>query len=101
MIVFIESLGRNSTDPNNYFSVVEVVYKENDKALESYIKYIKMKSEFNPFFRVISKAGGDSEMYKSFKRYLRTNFRQFKERSNVFYLDNDLREVVIMGLDLG
>lgn len=97
MIVFIESLGRNSTDPNNYFSVVEVVYKENDKALES---YIKMKSEFNPFFRIISKAGGDSEMYKSFKRYLRSNFRQFKDRSNVFYLDDDLRKVV-MGLDLG
>ena len=97
MIVFIESLGRNSTDPNNYFSVVEVVYKENDKALDS---YIKMKSEFNPFFRVISKAGGDSEMYKSFKRYLHSNFRQFKDRSNVFYLDDDLR-VVIMGLDLG
>jgi hypothetical protein len=97
MIVFIESLGRNSTDPNNYFSVVEVVYKENDKALES---YIKMKSEFNPFFRVISKAGGDSEMYKSFKRYLRSNFRQFKNRSNVFYLDDELRKVV-MGLDQG
>lgn len=97
MIVFIESLGRNSTDPNNYFSVVEVVYKENDKALES---YIKMKSEFNPFFRVISKAGGDSEMYKSFKRYLRSNFRQFKDRSNVFYLDDELRKVV-MGLDQG
>lgn len=97
MIVFIESLGRNSTDPNNYFSVVEVVYKENDKALES---YIKMKSEFNPFFRIISKAGGDSEMYKSFKRYLHSNFRQFKDRSNVFYLDDDLREV-IMGLDQG
>ena len=97
MIVFIESLGRNSTDPNNYFSVVDVVYKENDKALDS---YINMKSEFNPFFRVISKAGGDSEMYKSFKRYLRSNFRQFKGRSNVFYLDDDLREV-IMGLDQG
>lgn len=97
MIVFIESLGRNSTDPNNYFSVVEVVYKENDKALDS---YIKLKSEFNPFFRIISKAGGDSEMYKSFKRYLRSNFRQFKDRSNVFYLDDDLRKVV-MGLDLG
>lgn len=97
MIVFIESLGRNSNDPDNYFSVVEVVYKENEKALDS---YIKMKSEFNPFFRIISKAGGDSEMYKSFKRYLRTNFRQFKERSNVFYLDDDLREV-IMGLDQG
>lgn len=97
MIVFIESLGRNSNDPDNYFSVVEVVYKENEKALDS---YIKMKSEFNPFFRVISKAGGDSEMYKSFKRYLRSNFRQFKDRSNVFYLDDDLREV-IMGLDQG
>lgn len=97
MIVFIESLGRNSNDPDNYFSVVEIVYKENDKALDS---YIKMKSEFNPSFWVISKAGGDSEMYKSFKRYLRTNFRQFKDRSNVFYLDDDLREV-IMGLDLG
>ena len=97
MIVFIESLGRNSTDPNNYFSVVEVVYKENDKALDS---YIKMKSEFNLSFWVISKAGGDSEMYKSFKRYLRSNFRQFKKRSNVFYLDDDLREV-IMGLDQG
>lgn len=97
MIVFIESLGRNSTDPNNYFSVVEVVYKENDKALDS---YIKMKSEFNPSFWVISKAGGDSEMYKSFKRYLRSNFRQFKDRSNVFYLDDELRKVV-MGLDLG
>lgn len=94
MIVFIEMLGGNL---DNCFSVVEVVYKENDKALDS---YIKMKSEFNPFFRVISKAGGDSEMYKSFKRYLRTNFRQFKGRSNVFYLDYDLREV-IMGLDLG
>ena len=97
MIVFIESLGRNSTDPNNYFSVVEVVYKENDKALES---YIKMKSEYNPCFSVIAKAGGDSEMYKSFKRYLRSNFRQFKGRSNVFYLDDELRKVV-MGLDLG
>lgn len=94
MIVFIEMLGGNL---DNCFSVVEVVYKENDKALDS---YIKMKSEFNPFFRVISKAGGDSEMYKSFKRYLRSNFRQFKDRSNVFYLDDDLREV-IMGLDLG
>ena len=97
MIMFIESLGRNSNDPDNYFSVVEVVYKENDKALES---YIKMKSEFNPSFWVISKAGGDSEMYKSFKRYLRSNFRQFKDRSNVFYLDDELRKVV-MGLDLG
>lgn len=97
MIVFIESLGRNSTDPNNYFSVVEVVYKENDKALDS---YIKMKSEFNPSFWVISKAGGTVEMYKSFKRYLRINFRQFKDRSNVFYLDDELRKVV-MGLDLG
>jgi len=97
MIVFIESLGRNSTDPNNYFSVVEVVYKENDKALES---YIKMKSEFNPCFSVIAKIEGTDEMYKSFKRYLRSNFRQFKDRSNVFYLDDDLREV-IMGLDLG
>ena len=95
--MFIESLGRNSNDPDNYFSVVEVVYKENDKALES---YIKMKSEFNPSFWVISKAGGDSEMYKSFKRYLRSNFRQFKDRSNVFYLDDELRKVV-MGLDLG
>lgn len=97
MIVFIESLGRNSTDPNNYFSVVEVVYKENDKALES---YLKVKSEFNPSFWVISKAGGNSEMYKSFKRYLRSNFRQFQGRSNVFYLDDELRKVV-MGLDLG
>lgn len=97
MIVFIESLGRNSTDPNNYFSVVEVVYKENDKALDS---YIKMKSEFNPSFWVISKAGGTVEMYKSFKRYLRTNFRQFQGRSNVFYLDDELRKVV-MGLDQG
>lgn len=94
MIVFIEMLGGNL---DNYFRIVEVVYKENDKALDS---YIKMKSEFNPSFWVISKAGGDSEMYKSFKRYLRSNFRQFKERSNVFYLDDDLREV-IMGLDLG
>lgn len=97
MIVFIEMLGCEGGNLDNYFSVVEVVYKENDKALDS---YIKMKSEFNPFFRVISKAGGDSETYKSFKRYLRSNFRQFKDRSNVFYLDNDLREV-IMGLDLG
>ena len=97
MIVFIESLGRNSTDPNNHFSVVEIVYKENDKALDS---YIKMKSEFNPSFWVISKAGGDSEMYKSFKRYLHSNFRQFEDRSNVFYLDDELRKVV-MGLDQG
>ena len=97
MIVFIEMLSCENGNLDNYFSVVEIIYKENDKALDS---YIKMKSEFNPFFRVISKAGGDSEMYKSFKRYLRTNFRQFKERSNVFYLDDDLREV-IMGLDQG
>jgi hypothetical protein len=97
MIVFIEMLGCENGNLDNYFSVVEIVYKENDKALDS---YIKMKSEFNPFFRVISKAGGDSEMYKSFKRYLHCNFRQFKDRSNVFYLDDDLREV-IMGLDLG
>lgn len=94
MIVFIEMLGGNL---DNCFSVVEVVYKENDKALDS---YIKMKSEFNPSFWVISKAGGDSEMYKSFKRYLHSNFRQFKDRSNVFYLDDELRKV-IMGLDLG
>jgi hypothetical protein len=97
MIVFIEMLGCEGGNLDNYFSVVEIVYKENDKALDS---YIKMKSEFNPFFRVISKAGGDSEMYKSFKRYLRSNFRQFKDRSNVFYLDDDLREM-IMGLDQG
>ena len=94
MIVFIEMLGGNL---DNCFSVVEVVYKENDKALDS---YIKMKSEFNPSFWVISKAGGDNEMYKSFKRYLRSNFRQFKDRSNVFYLDDELRKVV-MGLDQG
>ena len=94
MIVFIEMLGGNL---DNCFSVVEVVYKENDKALDS---YIKMKSEFNLSFWVISKAGGTVEMYKSFKRYLHSNFRQFQGRSNVFYLDNDLREV-IMGLDLG
>ena len=97
MIVFIEMLGCEGGNLDNCFSVVEVVYKENDKALDS---YIKMKSEFNPSFWVISKAGGDSEMYKSFKRYLRSNFRQFQGRSNVFYLDDDLREV-IMGLDLG
>ena len=97
MIVFIEMLGCEGGNLDNYFRIVEIVYKENDKALES---YIRMKSEFNPSFWVISKAGGDSEMYKSFKRYLRTNFRQFKDRSNVFYLDDDLREV-IMGLDLG
>lgn len=97
MIVFIEMLGCEGGNLDNYFSVVEVVYKENDKALDS---YIKMKSEFNPSFWVISKAGGDNEMYKSFKRYLRSNFRQFKDRSNVFYLDDELRKVV-MGLDLG
>lgn len=97
MIVFIEMLGCENGNLDNYFSVVEVVYKENDKALDS---YIKMKSEFNPSFWVISKAGGDNEMYKSFKRYLHCNFRQFKGRSNVFYLDDDLREV-IMGLDQG
>lgn len=97
MIVFIEMLGCENGNLDNYFRIVEVVYKENDKALES---YIKMKSEFNPSFWVISKAGGDSEMYKSFKRYLRTNFRQFQGRSNVFYLDDELRKVV-MGLDLG
>lgn len=97
MIVFIEMLGCENGNLDNYFSVVEIVYKENDKALDS---YIKMKSEFNPSFWVISKAGGDSEMYKSFKRYLRSNFRQFKDRSNVFYLDDELRKVV-MGLDLG
>lgn len=94
MIVFIEMLGGNL---DNCFSVVEVVYKENEKALDS---YIKMKSEFNPSFWVISKAGGTVEVYKSFKRYLHCNFRQFKDRSNVFYLDDDLREV-IMGLDQG
>ena len=97
MIVFIEMLGCEGGNLDNYFRIVEVVYKENDKALDS---YIKMKSEFNPSFWVISKAGGDSEMYKSFKRYLRTNFRQFKNRSNVFYLDDDLRKVV-MSLDQG
>lgn len=97
MIVFIKMLGCENGNLDNCFSVVEVVYKENDKALDS---YIKIKSEFNPFFRVISKAGGTVEMYKSFKRYLHSNFRQFKDRSNVFYLDDDLREV-IMGLDQG
>lgn len=97
MIVFIEMLGCEGGNLDNYFRIVEVVYKENDKALDS---YIKMKSEFNPFFRIISKAGGDNEMYKSFKHYLHSNFRQFKGRSNVFYLDDELRKV-IMGLDLG
>lgn len=97
MIVFIEMLGCEGGNLDNYFSVVEIVYKENDKALDS---YIKMKSEFNPSFWVISKAGGTVEVYKSFKRYLHCNFRQFKDRSNVFYLDDDLREV-IMGLDQG
>lgn len=97
MIVFIEMLGCEGGNLDNYFRIVEVVYKENDKALDS---YIKMKSEFNPSFWVISKAGGTVEVYKSFKRYLHCNFRQFKDRSNVFYLDDDLREV-IMGLDQG
>jgi hypothetical protein len=97
MIVFIEMLGCEGGNLDNCFSVVEVVYKENDKALDS---YIKMKSEFNPSFWVISKAGGDNEMYKSFKRYLHSNFRQFNDRSNVFYLDDELRKVV-MDLDLG
>lgn len=97
MIVFIEMLGCENGNLDNYFRIVEIVYKENDKALDS---YIKMKSEFNLSFWVISKAGGDNEMYKSFKRYLRSNFRQFKDRSNVFYLDDDLREM-IMGLDQG
>lgn len=55
MIVFIEMLGCENGNLDNCFSVVEVVYKENDKALDS---YIKMKSEFNPSFWVISKAGG-------------------------------------------
>lgn len=96
MIVFIESLGCEGGDLENCFSVVEVVYKENDKALDS---FLKVKSEFNPLFRVISKAGGDGEMYKSFKRYLHSNFQQFQGRSNVFYLDDELRRV-IMGLDL-
>lgn len=97
MIVFIEMLGCEGGNLDNYFSVVEVVYKENYKALES---YIKMKSEYNPCFSVIAKIEGTDEMYKSFKRYLRSNFRQFKDRSNVFYLDDELRKVV-MGLDLG
>lgn len=55
MIVFIESLGRNSNDPDNYFSVVGVVYKENDKALDS---FLKGKSEYNPCFSVIAKIEG-------------------------------------------
>lgn len=97
MIVFIEMFGCEGGNLDNYFRIVEVVYKENDKALES---YIKMKSEFNPCFSVIAKIEGTDEMYKSFKRYLRSNFRQFKDRSNVFYLDDELRKVV-MGLDLG
>lgn len=97
MIVFIEMLGCENGNLDNYFRIVEVVYKENDKALES---YIKMKSEYDPCFRVISKAGGDSEMYKSFKRFLHSNYQQFQGRSNVFYLDDELRRV-IMGLDLG
>lgn len=97
MIVFIEMLGCEGGNLDNYFRIVEVVYKENDKALDS---YIKMKSEYNPCFSVIAKVEGTDEMYKSFKRYLRSNFRQFKDRSNVFYLDDDLREM-IMGLDLG
>lgn len=97
MIVFIEMFGCEGGNLDNYFRIVEVVYKENDKALES---YIKMKSEFNPCFSVIAKIEGTDEMYKSFKRYLRSNFRQFKDRSNVFYLDDELRKVV-MGLDQG
>lgn len=97
MIVFIEMLGCEGGNLDNYFRIVEVVYKENDKALES---YIKMKSEYNPCFSVIAKIEGTDEMYKSFKRYLRSNFRQFKDRSNVFYLDDELRKVV-MGLDQG
>lgn len=97
MIVFIEMLGCENGNLDNYFRIVEVVYKENNKALES---YIKMKSEYNPCFSVIAKIEGTDEMYKSFKRFLHSNFRQFKGRSNVFYLDDDLREV-IMGLDLG
>lgn len=73
MIVFIEMLGCENGNLDNYFRIVEVVYKENDKALDS---YIKMKSEFNPCFSVIAKIEGTVEMYKSFKRYLRSNFRQ-------------------------
>lgn len=97
MIIFIESLGRNSTDPNNYFSVVEVVYKENEKALGS---YLKEKSEYNPCFSVIAKIEGTDEMYRALRRSFCRDFRQFQGRSNVFYLDYELRKVV-MGLDLG
>ena len=96
MIVFVESLGRNSNDPDNYFSVVEVVYKENDKALDS---FLKEKSEYNPCFSVIAKIDGTDEIYRALRRSFCRDFRQFQGRSNVFYLDDELRRV-IMGLDL-
>lgn len=92
MIVFIESLGRNNNDPDNYFSVVEVVYKENDKALDS---FLKEKSEYNLCFSVIAKIDdGTDEIYRALRRSFCRNFRRFQGRSNVFYLDDDLRKFI-------
>lgn len=94
MIVFIETLGFDGVDLDNYFRVVDVVYRRDDSGLKSLIN--KM-SRCNPSFRVISKIEGTIERYKLLKNYLCDNFKACRG-DNWFYLSDELREF-IMGLN--
>lgn len=94
MIVFIETLGCEEGNLDNYFSVVDVVYKRDDKELNSFINWM---SKCNPSFRVIKKIGGTIERYKLLKNYLCDNFKACRG-DNWFYLSDKLREF-IMGLN--
>lgn len=96
MIVFIETLGCEEGNLDNYFSVVDVVYKRDDKGLNSFINRV---SKCNPSFRVIKKIEGTIERYKLLKNHLCKNFKACRG-DNWFYLSDELREF-IMGLDQG
>lgn len=94
MIVFIETLGCEEGNLDNYFSVVDVVYEKDDKGLNSFINRM---SKCNPSFRVIQKIEGTIERYKLLKNYLCDNFKACRG-DNWFYLSDELREF-IMGLN--
>lgn len=93
MIVFIETLGCEEGNLD-YFSVVDVVYKRDEKGLNSFINRM---SKCNPSFRVIQKIEGTIERYKLLKNHLCKNFKACRG-DNWFYLSDKLREF-IMGLN--
>lgn len=93
MIVFIETPDCEEGNLDNYLSAVDVVYKRDDKELNSFINRM---SKCNPSFRVIKKIEGTIERYKLLKNHLCKNFKVCRG-DNWFYLSDELRKF-IMGL---